>query len=112
MTADCLKVTVYFGESDRISRQLVSDLLLDVYERHGLKAAVLMRGVEGFGFKHHLHTQRFLTLSEDLPLIVEIVDLPERIERLLPLLDEMVREGLVTIEDVHILKYVTGEGNR
>jgi PII-like signaling protein len=98
VSADSLKLTVYFGESDRVGRRLVSDLLLDVYQRHGLQAAVLMRGVEGFGFKHHLHTQRFLTLSEDLPLISVAVDTRERIEQALPEVTELVGEGLVTLE--------------
>ena len=80
---DSLKLTVYFGESDRVGHRLVSDELLDVFEHAGLQAAVLMRAVEGFGIKHKLRTQRFLTLSEDLPLVTVAVDRREVIEGVL-----------------------------
>ena len=69
MNRDCLKLTIYFGESDRVEGRLLSDVLIDLFEREELQAAVLMRAVEGFGIKHKLRTDRFLTLSEDLPLV-------------------------------------------
>ena len=81
---DSLKLTVYFGESDLIGHRLVSDELFDAFERAGLQAAVLMRAVEGFGIKHKLRTQRFLTLSEDLPLVAVAVDERAAIEAVLP----------------------------
>jgi len=68
----------------------------------------VLRGIEGFGAHSRIHTARILRLSEDLPVVVEIVDRPDRIEQLLPILEEMVQEGLVTIEDVHVFKYVAG----
>ena len=84
MSSDCLKLTIYFGESDRVDGQLLSDVLLDELEAAQVPAAVLLRATEGFGIKQRLHTQRLLTLSEDLPLVVLAVDTHERIERLLP----------------------------
>ena len=96
---DSLKLTVYFGESDRVGHRLVSDELLDVFERAGLRAAVLMRAVEGFGIKHKLRTQRFLTLSEDLPLVAVAVDRRDAIERVLPDVKHLVAGGgLITLE--------------
>ncbi len=95
---DSLKLTVYFGESDRVGHRLVSDELLDVFERAGLQAAVLMRAVEGFGIKHKLRTQRFLTLSEDLPLVAVAVDRREAIEGVLAEVKELVGGGLITLE--------------
>lgn len=100
---DCLKLTVYFGESDRIHGRLLSDDLLDLFERAELRAAVLMRAVEGFGIKHQLRTQRFLTLSEDLPLVAVAVDERARIERVLPTVTELVGGGLVTLERARLL---------
>ena len=103
MTVDCLKLTVYFGERDRLGDRLTSDVLLDLYERHEVKAAVLLRATEGFGVKHLLHTQRMLTLSEDLPLVSVAVDRRETIERLLPQVEELVGGGLVTLERARLL---------
>jgi PII-like signaling protein len=71
----------------------------------GLAGATVMRGIEGFGASSHLHSARILRLSEDLPLVVEIVDSQEHIQRILPILDEMVGDGLVTIEKVHVISY-------
>jgi len=65
----------------------------------------VIRGIEGFGAESHLHTARILRLSEDLPILIEIVDTEERINEILPLLDEMVTEGLVTLEAVEIIAY-------
>jgi PII-like signaling protein len=90
---DSLKLTVYFGESDDIS-----DPLLDIFARHRLRASILLRGAEGFGAKHRLHSGRLLTLSEDLPLVAVAVDHPERVEAVLPEVDSLVGEGLVTVE--------------
>ena len=80
MNEDCLKLTTYFGERDRAGSRLVADALLDVYGRHGLQTSVLLRGIEGFGSKHHLHTDRLLSLSEDLPVVSVAVDTRARIE--------------------------------
>ncbi|HUZ81285.1 MAG TPA: DUF190 domain-containing protein [Gaiellaceae bacterium] len=95
---DSLKLTVYFGESDRVGSRLVSDELFDVFERAGVEAGILMRAVEGFGMKQKLRTQRFLTLSEDLPLVAVAVDRREAIERVLPEVKRLVDGGLITLE--------------
>lgn len=103
MNEDSLKLTVYFGESDRLDGHLLSDALLDLFEQHGLHAAVLLRAVEGFGIKHTLRTDRFLSLSEDLPLVAIAVDERARIEALLPRVTELVGGGLVTVERARLL---------
>ncbi|MGH2856371.1 MAG: DUF190 domain-containing protein [Solirubrobacteraceae bacterium] len=100
---DCLKLTTYFGERDRTERRLLADELLDLYGRHEIAASVLLRGVEGFGVKHHLHTDRLLTLSEDLPLVSVAVDTRERVERMLPDVMAIKRRGLVTLERARLL---------
>jgi PII-like signaling protein len=101
--SDCRKLTVYFGEHERAGGGLLCDALHDVYQRHGLAAAILLRGVEGFGRRHTLHTQRLLTLSEDLPLVSIAVDTHERIERALSEVTALVGKGLVTLERAQLL---------
>ena len=103
MTSDCLKLTVYFGERDRLNGHLTSDVLLDLYQRHGLQTAILVRATEGFGVKHQLRTQRMLTLSDDLPLVSIAVDRRERIEALLPEVEALVSGGLVTLERARLV---------
>ena len=68
MIEDSLKLTAYFGERQRIDGRFFADVLLDLCARHEIATSLLLRGVEGFGLKHHLRTDRLLTLSEDLPL--------------------------------------------
>lgn len=98
MTGSGVKLTVHFGELDRVEGHLLSDMLLDLFHRHGLRAAILLRGVEGFGIKQQLRTQRLLTLSEDLPLVAICLDTPERIGAVLPEVQRLVSGGLVTLE--------------
>jgi PII-like signaling protein len=108
VNSDCLKLTVYFGESDRVDGRLLSDELLDLFEQHELQAAVLMRAVEGFGIKHKLRTDRFLTLSEDQPLVAVAVDERARIEALVPEVSERLAGGLVTLERARLLHGAIG----
>ena len=98
MNEDCLKLTVYFGERKRVGKQFVADALLDLYGRHEIATSVLLRGVEGFGLKHHLRTDSSLSLSEDLPAVALAVDTRERIEALLDQAVELTHSGLVTLE--------------
>ena len=109
MNEDCLKLTTYFGERDRSDRRFLADALLDVYERHGFQASVLLRGAEGFGVKHHLQTQRLLTLSEDLPLVTVAVDTRARIEAAMPAVTGLMGHGLVTLERARMLTGRFGE---
>jgi PII-like signaling protein len=100
---DCLKLTTYFGERDRTPDGLLADELLDIYGGHRLQASVLLRGVEGFGRLHHLHTDRLLSLSEDLPAVSIAVDRRERIESMLELVLQIKRRGLITLERARLL---------
>ena len=100
---DALKLTTYFGERVRVDDRFLADALLDVYGRHELALSVLLRGAVGFGRKHHLRTDRLLTLSEDLPLVAVAVDTRERIEAALPDVLALRREGLVTVERARLV---------
>jgi PII-like signaling protein len=103
VTEDCLKLTIYFGESDRVGRHLLSDVLLELFAEAEVQAGVLLRATEGFGIKQQLHTQRLLTLSEDLPLVAVAVDRRARIETLLPKVQPLVEGGLITLERARIV---------
>jgi PII-like signaling protein len=100
---DCLKLTAYFGERDRTHDRWLADAVIDIYARHELATSLVMRGVEGFGAKQHLHTDRLLTLSEDLPLVSVAVDTRERIEAALPAVQALEFDGLVTLERARLL---------
>lgn len=95
-----LKMVVHFGERDRVDGALASDVLMDAFAGAGVAASALLRGVEGFGMKHALRTDRLLTLSEDLPLLAVAVDRPEVVRRLVPAVLEVLDGGLVTLERI------------
>lgn len=106
MNEDCLKLTTYFGERHRTEHGLVADALLELYGGHKLQTSILLRGAEGFGLKHHLRTDRLLTLSEDLPVVSVAVDTREHIEQVLPDVAALEHRGLITLERARML---TGE---
>jgi PII-like signaling protein len=103
VNADCLKLTSYFGERHRSGGTFVADALIELYGRHEIAASILLRGTEGFGLKHHLRTDRYLTLSEDLPLIAIAVDTRPRIETVLSQTLRFNSTGLVTLERARLL---------
>jgi PII-like signaling protein len=100
---DCLKLTTYFGERDRTHGAFLADALVDLYERRAFQTSIVMRGVEGFGIKHHLQTARLLTLSEDLPIVSVAVDTRGRIEAALDDVAAITSHGLVTLERARML---------
>jgi hypothetical protein len=96
---------VFIGEGDRWEGKALYEAIVRKAREVGLAGATVLRGLEGFGAQSRIHTARILRLSEDLPIVVEIVDRAERIEQLLPELDRMVGEGMITLETVRILAY-------
>ena len=104
MNEDCLKLTTYFGERDRTETgRLLADELMDIYGAHRLAASVLLRGAEGFGRLHHLHTDRQLSSSEDLPVVSVAVDERAQIEQVLQKVLAVKRRGLVTLERARLM---------
>jgi PII-like signaling protein len=101
-------VRVFVGESDRFEGRPLADALVDRLRREGFAGATVLRGLAGFGARSVVHTTHLLELSRDLPIVVEVVDTEEHVERLKPILDEMVSDGLVTLEKVHVLRYRPG----
>jgi PII-like signaling protein len=96
---------IYIGESDKHQGMPLYSWLVRRAREAGLAGATVLRGLEGFGASSRVHTAKILRLSTDLPLVVEIVDKDERIEAFLPLVDEAIQDGLVTLEKVKIRLY-------
>ncbi len=102
---------VFLGESDQWhGRPLYEAIVMKARELH-LAGATVLRGPMGFGANSRVHTAKILRLSEDLPIVIEIVDSKEKIDEILPHIDEMVQEGLVTLERVQVIKYRANEPN-
>src|SRR5512143_3490290 len=96
---------IFIGESDRWEGKPLYEAIVEAAKRAGLAGATVWKGFMGFGAHSRLHTAKILRLSEDLPIVIEIVDTAEKIEAFVPLLDRMVLEGLVTLERAEILLY-------
>jgi PII-like signaling protein len=96
---------IYIGELDKWHHQPLYEAIVLKAREMGLAGATVLRGPMGFGAHSHLHTAKILRLSEDLPVLIEIVDKEDRINAFLPELDTMVADGLVTLEKVHVIKY-------
>ena len=106
---DAMLLRIFIGESDRWHHQpLYEAIVLKAREMH-LAGATVLRGPMGFGKSSRLHTAKILRFSMDLPMVIEIVDSEEKISALMPHLDEMVQDGLVTLEDVRVIKYRADE---
>ena len=106
-----LLARIYIGESDTWHGQPLYDAIVQLLRERGLAGATVLRGIEGYGAKQHLHTTRILRLSEDLPVLIEIVDIEERVRAILPELDAMVSGGLITLERVEVIAYRADEGS-
>ena len=96
---------IFVGESDKHGHHTLYEAIVLKAREMGLAGATVTRGVMGFGKHSIIHTAKILRLSEDLPMIVEIADSLENIERFLPTLDEMIKDGLVTLEKVRVIQY-------
>ena len=96
---------IFVGESDRHGHHPLYEAIVLKARESGLAGATVLRSVMGFGKHSILHTAKILRLSEDLPMVIEIVDSPEKINAFLPVLDHMIKDGLVTLEHVKVLHY-------
>jgi PII-like signaling protein len=109
ITGQGMLLRIFIGESDRWQGKPLYEALVLKAREMGLAGATVVRGVEGFGAHSRLHTAKVLRLSEDLPLVIEIVDGEDRIRAFLPTCDAMIGEGLITLERVEVLKYAPGK---
>jgi uncharacterized protein len=100
------RLTIFIGESDRHGHTPLATEIVQRAHKAGIAGASVFRGVEGYGASNHIHTTRILSLSDDLPIAVVIVDTDEHIQAFLAELDELITEGLVIVDDVEVVKYV------
>ncbi len=99
------RLVIYIGESDRWRGKPLYAAILETLKKEGLAGATVLRGVAGFGAHSRIHTASIVRLSEDLPLVIHVIDAPEKIARAVERVAPMVREGLITLEDVRVLRY-------
>ncbi len=104
------RLTIFIGETDLWHHKPLYSEIVRRAHRAGLAGASVLRGIEGYGASSHIHTSRLLSLSDDLPLAIIIVDAEERIDEFLPQLDELITEGLVILDDVDVVRYVGRPG--
>ena len=102
---------IFIGESDRWKGKPLYEAIILKARQMGIAGATMLRGMMGFGAASRIHTAKILRLSEDLPIVVEIVDSAEKIGALLPVIEEMVQEGLITLEKVRVLQYRSGKNS-
>ncbi len=100
---EATKLTIYIGDSDKHGRKPLHLAIVELLHDEGISGATVLHGIEGYGAHKQIHTARILDLSGDLPVVIVAVDLPEKIEAVLPKLDEMIGQGLVTTEDAQIV---------
>jgi PII-like signaling protein len=96
---------IHIGESDKWHSKPLHDAIVELLRREGFSGATVLRGVAGYGGSSVYHTDKLLRMSQDLPIIVEVIEATERIEAILPRLDEMVEGGLITLEKVRVILY-------
>ena len=96
---------IFIGEADKWHGQPLYEAIVHLAKKEGMAGATALKGFMGFGAKSHMHTTKLLRLSEDLPIVIEIVDSEEKINLFLPFLDPMVQEGLITLEKVNVIMY-------
>ncbi len=96
---------IFIGEADKWNGKPLYEEIVLLAKREGMAGATVLKGMMGFGCKSHMHTAKLLRLSEDLPIVIEMVDSEDKIQKFLPRLDAMVREGLITLEKANVIMY-------
>lgn len=101
------RLTIFIGEADIVDHKPLATEIVHRAHAAGIAGVTVLRGEAGYGASSHIHTTRILSLSEDLPVVIIIVDESERIERFLPVIEQLVVKGLVIIDDVRVIRYVS-----
>jgi uncharacterized protein len=108
LPADGKLLRIFIGETDRWEGRPLYEAIVLLAKKEKMAGATALKGFMGFGAKSHLHTAKLLDLSSDLPVVVEIVDSEEKIQKFLPFLDPMVKDGLITLEKANVILYRAG----
>ncbi len=106
LTGENILMRIFIGETDRYGHKPLYEALIELFRREGFAGATVIRGIAGFGARSIYHTDKLLRLSADLPIIIEVVDTQEKLDRIMPQIDEMLSGGgLITIEKVRVIRY-------
>ena len=105
LNGEQILMRIFIGEADKHGMQPLYTALVELFRKEKLAGATVIRSMSGYGAKSHMHTAHLLRLSQDLPIIIEVVDSQENIDRVLPLIDPMVKDGLITMEKVRVIRY-------
>ncbi len=108
LSGEHMLLRILLGESDKTKEKPTYQVLVEMLRRANISGATVLRGITGYGAHSHLHTTNILRLSQDLPIVVEVVDSKENIERVLPQIEQVVHGGLITMEKVRVIKYSDG----
>ncbi len=111
MSGEKVLMRVFTGESKKFGHVPLYEALVELFRREGLAGATVLRGVSGFGAHRVYHTHKLLELSSDLPMVIEVVDSQEKIDAVMPKVDEMIDSGLVTLEKVNVIIYTHRHAN-
>jgi PII-like signaling protein len=106
LTGTALRMTIFVGETDQVHRRPLYTEIVHRAHARGLAGATVLHGIEGFGASSRIHTSRILSLTEDLPVVVLIVDTPEKVRAFLPEIEDLVQEGLIILDEVEVVRYV------
>lgn len=104
-TGEKVLMRIFIGESDRFGNTPLYEALVELFRKEALAGATVLRGIAGFGAHSVYHTDRLLRLSTDLPIVVEIVDEQEKLDRLMPQIDSMMSGGMITMEKATVIRY-------
>lgn len=105
LEGDRTLMRIHLGESDKWHGQVLSEAIVELLRKEGFYGATVFRGVGGYGSSSRFHKEKLFKLSQDLPIVIEVVEYTEKIERILPKLDDMVGGGLITLEKAHVILY-------
>jgi uncharacterized protein len=100
---------IFLGESDKFGHRPLYEALIELFRQEGFAGATVLRGVAGFGAHSVYHTDKLLRLSPDLPIVVEVVETREKIDAIMPRIDEMMRGGMITLEKATVIRYSDGQ---
>jgi PII-like signaling protein len=105
LTGEQILMRIFIGEGDRHEHRPLYEALVELLRREGFAGATVLRGVSGFGAHRVFHSQKLLDLSADLPMVVEAVDTPDRIDAIMPRINDMMAGGMITLETVRVIRY-------
>lgn len=112
LTGENVLMRIFIGENDRYKHKLLYEALVELFREKGLAGATVFRGISGFGAHSVYHTHKLLALSTDLPIVIEVVDSQEKIDLVMPAIDQMMGGGMITLEKATVIRYSHDKGKK